>query len=619
MLSTQRPLEASGARKAPPSPSRGFVSLTRALAALPVAVIVWEGWSRRWVADDAYIDFRVVANLASGHGPVYNRGERVEVYTDPLWVGLLTLFHWIGLLAIQWWAVILGIVFTGCGVWMGGRSGQRLSPAVKGRSPSGSGEHANLVVPLGMLMFVSIDAAWDFATSGLETGMVFGWLGASYAMLAGHAVGQHRSRRAQFSAATVMGLGPLVRPDLLLFSLPFLAALIAVSITGLSSRRSLSRAASILAVSGACPVLYQIWRMTYFAMVVPNTALAKAAGSAWWGQGLVYLRDLVDPYLLWIPLLLAAAVAALRLGQLASNRSYSMMAVVASPLLGALLDGSYVVRVGGDFMHGRMLLPAVFAVGLTFWVPLATSAQIAVAGAACCWSVTAAAFLHYPQRATVINGIANERAWYINQSQNPHPVTPDEYRYGTFGMVGTMLSRAAGSSIPKGESLVLLDGQQGDTASGVLVTTNMAEKVIAPVDNIGIAGLAAGPRVYIYDELSLANPVGSHLRETSKSRPGHSQLAPVVWMDGRFLPASADYFLPTSPPENALTLQPDRAQVEEARKALTCGEMGRYLKAITAPLTLRRMASDFIDSFSYSTFKIDPSPLRAAASCERDG
>ncbi len=46
--------------------------------------------------DDTYIFLRYAENLARGHGPVFNVGERVEGYTSPLWLlclGLLGKLH----------------------------------------------------------------------------------------------------------------------------------------------------------------------------------------------------------------------------------------------------------------------------------------------------------------------------------------------------------------------------------------------------------------------------------------------------------------------------------------------------------------------------------------------
>jgi len=43
--------------------------------------------------DDAMISMRYAWNLAHGNGLVWNLGERVEGFTNPLWVGFMALFH----------------------------------------------------------------------------------------------------------------------------------------------------------------------------------------------------------------------------------------------------------------------------------------------------------------------------------------------------------------------------------------------------------------------------------------------------------------------------------------------------------------------------------------------
>lgn len=42
-----------------------------------------------WVTEDAYINFRSIEQLYAGNGPNWNPGERVQVFTSPLWFGLL--------------------------------------------------------------------------------------------------------------------------------------------------------------------------------------------------------------------------------------------------------------------------------------------------------------------------------------------------------------------------------------------------------------------------------------------------------------------------------------------------------------------------------------------------
>src|SRR5262245_15166709 len=43
--------------------------------------------------DDAMISMRFARNLAEGHGLVWNAGERVEGYTNPLWTLWMTAIH----------------------------------------------------------------------------------------------------------------------------------------------------------------------------------------------------------------------------------------------------------------------------------------------------------------------------------------------------------------------------------------------------------------------------------------------------------------------------------------------------------------------------------------------
>ena len=43
-----------------------------------------------WISDDAYITFRTIDNVLHGFGARWNVAERVQAYTHPLWMVLLT-------------------------------------------------------------------------------------------------------------------------------------------------------------------------------------------------------------------------------------------------------------------------------------------------------------------------------------------------------------------------------------------------------------------------------------------------------------------------------------------------------------------------------------------------
>src|SRR5512137_2398678 len=48
---------------------------------------------RAWISDDAYITLRTVDNFIHGYGLRWNIAERVQTYTHPLWMLLLSLFY----------------------------------------------------------------------------------------------------------------------------------------------------------------------------------------------------------------------------------------------------------------------------------------------------------------------------------------------------------------------------------------------------------------------------------------------------------------------------------------------------------------------------------------------
>src|SRR5712692_3374466 len=46
-----------------------------------------------WFNDDSYITFRTVDNFVNGYGLTWNIDERVQVYTHPLWMFLLSMVY----------------------------------------------------------------------------------------------------------------------------------------------------------------------------------------------------------------------------------------------------------------------------------------------------------------------------------------------------------------------------------------------------------------------------------------------------------------------------------------------------------------------------------------------
>jgi arabinofuranosyltransferase len=571
---------------------RGWIQWV--LLALPVVVILVGGWAHRWASDDSYIDFRIVHNVLTGHGPVFNVGERVEVDTNPLWVLILVVVSGIGrFLAIAWWAVLLGLAMTAAGVGLAVAGGIRLNAR----------HSAGLVFPAGLLVAVSIDAFWDFSTSGLETGLIFGWLGLSFWLLAR----QRTTGRGGSLVAVLASLGPFIRPDMLLFSLAMITTALIVA-AGQGRWRKVRLVAWFLG-----PILVgELARMAYYGMLVPNTALTKSAFSPRIHQGLVYAKDMVKPTWVWVPMLLLVPVLLWRLLHWWRAEGGRVdVAIVGLLATAGLLDAAYVVFIGGDFMHARMFLPALFALGTITWLDLSDkferTAPLVVAVA---FSVVSCAVIRYPQAHIGKNLIANERRVYIYLSQNPHPISPSDYSHAAWARYGMLLAKTA-NEIPRGTTMMVVLSSKAELpdaqfpAKFVAARSPLPSSLIVPAGNIGVMGWFAGDKVYLFDRESLANPIGGHLTKLpDRGRPGHNDPSQLFWMIARFgLPGEEDVLGGHLGPT-----------VLAARRQLACPLPAAYLRAITTPLTFGQALTNIVHAPSWTSFEIERFP-RATTPC----
>ena len=260
--------------------------LQAGVLALPVVFLVGAAWAHRNEFVDGYIYLHIVQNILAGHGPVFNSGQRVEVFTSPAWTFLLAAVGFLTRASLVWISVVLGIALSAGGL--------ALAVLASGRLARRAVPHAFLL-PLGALVFVALLPVWSLASTGLETGLEFFWLGACLALLVRWS--RSEPRQADPGTLVVCGLGPLIRPELLLESIVFLAVLLFADGTASTWQRK----ARMVAWAVALPLAYQVFRMGYFGAFVANTATAKEATLPRPGRGAVYFADFVGPYWLFVP------------------------------------------------------------------------------------------------------------------------------------------------------------------------------------------------------------------------------------------------------------------------------------------------------------------------------
>lgn len=367
-------------------------------------------WQRRWIADDGLIVLRTLRNLFAGNGPVFNAGERVEANTSTAWTYLLWFWAWITDGQLEYVALWVALVCSVAAIPIAMYGSARLFGT---RIGGLTGDGWTLLLPFGAVIYIAIPPARDFATSGLENGLCIFWAAVLWCQLVAWARrGPHTSRRS--AAVTLVlaftaGLAPLIRPELAILGG---LVLLLVFFAPLGWRMRLG----VVVVAGTLPVGYQIFRMGYYALLVPNPAVAKDASGAKWDQGFAYLTNLFGPYVLVLPVVLAAVAGVLLVvgGRMRSKRAdatgadatadsvdatadsttdtrstrlagwsrrlQSSTAVVTVVVLAGIVLIVYWMRQGGDFMHGRVLLVPVFITLLPLMVvPVTIPAHVGAA------------------------------------------------------------------------------------------------------------------------------------------------------------------------------------------------------------------------------------------------
>mgnify|MGYP001129727324 CR=1 FL=1 len=283
--------------------------------------------------DDAYVSFVYARNLSAGNGLVMNPGERVEGYTNFLWVVLMSVVDRWGFDlpgSARTINLALGATLVACAVWF-------LARARASRAPG----PAALVAGVMLAVDGSV-ARWS--QDGMET-ILFSLL-----VLAG--VGRSLREEEQPGryplSAFWFGLAALTRPEGALF---FAVSLAFRLFAPFSGRRDLRRLLPLVGIFSGIVLPYLTWRWLYYGYPLPNTFYAKVGAT---GQQVVRGAEYLLTFFLeqhW-PLAAFLALALLsKVGRRLSKWHWHLLAFIGVYLL-------YVTAVGGDWMGpGRFMVP----------------------------------------------------------------------------------------------------------------------------------------------------------------------------------------------------------------------------------------------------------------------
>ncbi len=233
------------------------------LAAIAVALGFAAFTAHAW--EDYYITFRASLNLATGHGLVFQPGERVHSFTSPLGTLLPALFAFGGGEGVAeralWGLRIVSALALGGAVWSTMRWFQRDG--------------------IARFAAIAIGAAWlldaktvDFAINGMETALVVLFVVVTWRALAGGA-------RLWPVALACTGL-QWTRPDGCVFFAALAGAWLITGArgAGLSRRQQLARLLRGGVLGGALYLPWLIWAWSYYGSPIPHTILAKSGSHA---------------------------------------------------------------------------------------------------------------------------------------------------------------------------------------------------------------------------------------------------------------------------------------------------------------------------------------------------
>lgn len=304
-----------------------------------------------WVGDDAFISFRPLDNLLNGYGLRWNVAERVQVYTDPLWLlVVLPFFALSGEIFLT--AIVLSIVVSFTAVLL----------SVKYLRSSNSAAIAVVAALLSSKAFI------DYTTSGLENAL-------SYLLASCFCICLLRTPGygARFRYLTLIGsLAAFNRLDLVLIFGP--AILHAGWLSWTIEKRRVPRLLLDAFVFSVPLWGWIAFSTIYFGFAFPNTYYAKLYNGLPKGevfiQGILYYLNSLDKD----PVTLIALILALLLVFASRDTRLRMVG------LGIGLYLVYVVKIGGDFMSGRFFaVPLFLSLAMVLYLRLSRPTWIGLA------------------------------------------------------------------------------------------------------------------------------------------------------------------------------------------------------------------------------------------------
>lgn len=422
-----------------------------------------------WISDDAFITMRVIDNLVNGHGLTWNVGERVQAFTNPLWLFFLTFFYLI--LSDPYTTIFIASFIVSVSVvvllFRNFSSNYRMTI-------------------LGLLLLITSKALMDYSTSGLENPLTHLLMVVFLIILLKLNIEQ--TKRVCI-LSLIASLAAVNRLDTILIFLPVLGYEI------LRARDKKYKVALFL-LAGFIPlVLWELFALIYYGFPFPNTYYAKIGTGMthfqFYEQGKRYFENSLH----WDPVTVPTIGMSLLLVSIKRDKKKIFM------LLGGVLYLLYVISIGGDFMSGRFF-SAIFLMSVVLILDSDFDVQINLERK---YVFTTVLYV-----VLVVGLSANASPLLIkseltNMEINKYGGVADEKLF-YFQQLG--LLNYYKRQVPHNW------GQEGEIAR------DSEERLIIRA-SIGSFGYYAGPDIHVLDPRAISDPLLARLPISSPQRVGH--------------------------------------------------------------------------------------------------
>ena len=461
-LSTSRGRDPAGVDlelSAPAALNHWLRPITRILFCFLILLILRSAW----LSEDSYIGWRTVDNFVQGHGLRWNLLDRVQVFTDPLFILLMSPIYAVTH-EIFVTATVVCLLLSTLAVYLVA-SRLAVTPAA---------------ATAALAAFLSSRAFIDYSTSGLENPLSF-LLAAIFCVI--------YFRAGPFTLRTTLRLGFILSliglnrlDSVLLFAPAFCLALASAIV---AERPPWLRLLCKLAIASSPLWLWIIFSIIYYGFPFPNTYYAKLHTGIPKGelllQGLLYYFHTVNGDPITLVVIAASILMAI------ARRELRSLAIAC----GIFFYLCYILKIGGDFMSGRFFsIPFFLAVALLVRFPLRVRGYLAMA--VCFLGI--GLLVGRP-------ALFNDEKYFTNASMKEvidHRGIADERGF-IFQLTGLLPSLDRGHLEPRGTWV-----QQG------LALRESGSK-FSIFGNIGLYGFYAGRNHYVLDCYGLADPLLSKL------------------------------------------------------------------------------------------------------------